>query len=118
MAGGEVVISQCPFDLGLGSRYSSADACKHVVHQNIVYVALANQVSDQHAWRLLGLLDTLRQTFAPDLLGLLLNVADKLFREFTIVQRKIEVACCASGGERRARGRASGITSRGSHGGQ
>ena len=46
VAGGEVVVSQSPFDLGLGSRYGDADACKHVVHQNIIDVTLANQVSD------------------------------------------------------------------------
>jgi hypothetical protein len=117
MASGEVIIGQRPFDLGLGSRYSNADACEHVVHQNIVYVTLANQVSDEHAWHLLGLLDTLGQTLAPDLFGLLLNVNDKLLREFAIVQSKVEVACCAGHGWRLARGRTSGVTSRGSYGG-
>ena len=80
MASGEVVISQRPFDLGLGSRDSNANTCEHVVHQNIVYVALANQVSDEYAWNLLGLLDTLGQTLTPDLFGLLLNVTDQLLR--------------------------------------
>ena len=118
MASGKVLVSQWPFDLGLCSRYSNADACKHVVHQNIVYVTLANQVSDEHAWHLLGLFDALRQTLASDLFGLLLDVADKLFREFTIVHSKVEVACCEGGGSRGARGGASSVTSGGSHGGQ
>ena len=46
VAGGKVVISQWPFDLSLGPRYSNADACKHVVHQHIVDMTLADQVSD------------------------------------------------------------------------
>ena len=46
MAGGKVVISQWPFDFGLGPRYSNADACKHVVHQHIVDMTLADQVSN------------------------------------------------------------------------
>ena len=46
VAGGKVVISQRPLDLGLGPRYSNADAGKHVVHQHIVDMTLADQVSD------------------------------------------------------------------------
>ena len=42
MAGGKVVISQRPLDLGLGPRYSNADASKHVVHQHIVDMTLAD----------------------------------------------------------------------------
>ena len=86
MASSKVVVRQWPFDLGLDSSYSNADTCKHIVHQNILYVTLANPVSNEHAWHLLGLLDALRhQMLAPDLFGLLLNVADKLFREFNVI---------------------------------
>ena len=98
MASGKVVGSQLPFDLGLGSSYSNADTCKHVVNQNIVFVTLANPVSGERAWHLLGLLDALRhQMLTPDLFGLLLHVADKLFREFALIQSKVEVACCEGG---------------------
>ena len=48
---------------------------------------LANEVSDEHSWQL-GLLDVLRQALPLDLLGLMLNVANKLFRELPIVQSK------------------------------
>ena len=75
-----------------------------------------SQASDEHAWHLLSLPDAVRQRLPLDLFGLLLNVADKLFREFNIVQSKVEVACCEEGGSRRAwcRATGSGVTSWGS----
>jgi hypothetical protein len=42
-------------------------------------MALADQIPDEHRWRLFGLFDTLRQTLSANLFGLLLHIADKLF---------------------------------------
>ena len=64
MASGKEVVSQRQVDLGLGSKYRNVDACKQFVHQNIVYVTLPIQVSEEHALHLLSLLDALRQTLA------------------------------------------------------
>ena len=101
MASRIVVVSRWPFNLSLGSR--SVTAMRMHVSMLYIKTALAHQVSDEHAWNLLSLLEALRQTLAPDLFALLLNVADKLFRECAIVQSRIEVACCEGvvrGGDR------------------
>ena len=96
MTGGKVFVCQWPLYLGLGPRYGNTDAGEHVVHQHIVDMALADQVPDEHAWGLVCLLDTLRQTLPADLFRLLLHIANELFGEFAVIQGKGQVARCAA----------------------
>ena len=79
MARSIVLVSQWPFDLCLCSRDRSTNTSEHVVHQDVVDMALADQIPDEHLRRLFGLLDPLRQTLSANLFGLLLHVANKLF---------------------------------------
>ena len=76
MARSIVFVSQRPFYLGLCSRDRDANTGEHIVHQDIVDMALADQIPDEHAWHLFDLLDALRQTLPANLFGLLLHVAD------------------------------------------
>lgn len=79
MARSIVFINQWPFHLGLRSRDRNTNASEHVVHQDIVDMALADQIPDEHAWRLFDLLDTLRQSLSANLFRLLLHIANKFF---------------------------------------
>ncbi len=74
-----VFVSQWPLDFCLRSRDRNTNTGEHVVHQDIVDMALADQIADEHLRRLFGLFDTLRQTLSANLFGLLLHIANELF---------------------------------------
>ena len=50
MARSIVFVSQWPFYLGLRSRDRNTNTGEHVVHQDVVDMALADQIPDEHAW--------------------------------------------------------------------
>lgn len=110
MTGGKIFVCQWPFYLGLRPRYRDTNAREHVVHQHVVDMALADQVAHEHAWRLIGLLDALRQTLPADLFRLLLHIAHELFRQFAVVASEGQVTCCAASESGRARGSTDGVT--------
>jgi len=79
MARSIVFVNQWAFYLCLRSRDRNTNTGEHIVHQDIIDMAFADQIPNENPRGLFGMFDTLRQTLSANLFGLLLHIADELF---------------------------------------